>query len=276
MAAGAPLPIELLEGSEQLLAAHARELPQRDDLCGAFCGALALNAAAITERNGAPLDQDAVAIAAGSIVSTSRDPATLPGAETGRRDYRLAIPTIDDAEISGTTAVGVMEAIPALSADALEAIPFSSPWTAATLDGIFDAAFALERPVTLIANFATHHLWGSHASLEQLLAHLLHGATDGPEADWDVGHFGCVFGRVHGPAGTLYAVADTYPALGWRGTHLQPRERLAAAIDRRDKPAGGMLAVCAREDATRIRAGALAAGLHERIWDNGTIAGSDA
>ena len=71
---------------------HARELPQRDDLCGAFCGALALRAAGIVERGGEPLDQDAVALAAGSVVAGPRDPGTLPSGETGRRDYRLAIP----------------------------------------------------------------------------------------------------------------------------------------------------------------------------------------
>jgi hypothetical protein len=74
-----------------------------------------------------------------------------------------------------------------------------------------------------------------------------------------------------GPAGALYAIADTYPALGDRGVHLQPRERLAAALERIDMPAGGMLAVVAREEVERVRAGARELGLEERIWDNGTV-----
>ena len=45
-------------GARALLAVHARELPQRDDLCGAFCGALALRAgrrrAAASRRRRAP------------------------------------------------------------------------------------------------------------------------------------------------------------------------------------------------------------------------------
>lgn len=261
----------LLPGSRALLDYHAAELPQRDDLCGAFCGALALNAAGIVEVGGEPTDQDAVAIAAGSIVSTTRDPATLPGGKGGRRDYRLAIPTIDDPDISGTTAEGVARAIEELGSGAVTAIPFSGPWTAATLDGLFDAAAALTEPVTLIANLATHHLWGGGATPGQLLAHLLDGALDGPAPDWDVGHFSCVVACTYGPAGRLYAVADTYPALGSNGVHLQPRERLAAAIARVDKPAGGVLAVVSLGEAERLREAATALGLREGLWDNGTV-----
>jgi hypothetical protein len=52
---------------------------------------------------------------------------------------------------------------------------------------------------------------------------------------------------------------------------MQPRERLAAALERADMPAGGMLAVVSSEDAARVRAGARELGLEERIWDNGTV-----
>ena len=47
MAAGTTLQLTLLPGARELLALHERELPQRDDLCGAFCGALALRAAGV-------------------------------------------------------------------------------------------------------------------------------------------------------------------------------------------------------------------------------------
>jgi hypothetical protein len=66
-------------------------------------------------------------------------------------------------------------------------------------------------------------------------------------------------------------VADTYPALGDRGVHMQPQERLAAALERRDMPAGGMLAVTHEQDVTAVRACASALGLREGIWDNGTV-----
>jgi hypothetical protein len=271
MAAPSPLETTLLPGARALLAFHARELPQRDDLCGAFCGALALHAAGVELPSGEPIDQDAVALAAGSFVSTTSDLSHLPHGETGRRDYRLALPFIDDAAVSGTTAAGVVDAIERLGGGALAAIPYSGPWTAETLEGLFGLLAGLERPVALIANLATHHLWGGHARLDQLLAHLYEGELDGPPPDWDVGHFVCVFGRVRGPRGTLYGVADTYPALGHGGVHMQPAERLAAAIERRDKPAGGVVVVLAADDAARVRAGAHDLGLHEGIWDNGTV-----
>jgi len=262
----------LLPGARELLATHARELPQRDDLCGAFCGALALSAAGIGERRGEPLDQDAVALAAGSIVSGMREPGTLPHGELGRRDYRLSIPTIDDHDVSGTTATGVRDAIAQLSDGALEAIPYSGPWSADTLAGLYELVAALAHPVTLVVNFATRHLWGSHPTVNQLLAYLYDGDGDGPPTDWDVGHFACVFARVRGPRGSLYGVADTYPALGDRGIHLQPQEQLAAALERRDMPSGGMFAVVDASDAAAVRAGAAAVGLVEAIWDNGTVA----
>lgn len=267
------LDMTLLPGARELLAVHARELPQRDDLCGAFCGALALRAAGIDEHRGEPLDQDAVALAAGSIVSGMREPGALPHGELGRRDYRLGIPSIDDPDVSGTTAAGLLDAIALLSHGALEAVPYTGPWSASTLAGLFELAAALERPVTLVANFATRHLWGARPSVNQLLGYLFDGDADGPPADWDVGHFACIFGRVRGPGGSLYGVADTYPALGDGGVHMQPQEQLAKALERRDMPAGGMFVVAFAEDAPTVRAGAAALGLLEGIWDNGTATG---
>lgn len=261
----------LLPGARELLALHARELPQRDDLCGAFCGALALRTAKLDIHDPQPLDQDAVALAAGSVVSSRRDAGALPFGETGRRDYRLALPTIDDSARSGTAAAGLVRAIGELADGQLAAIPFSGPWTVDTLAGLFDLAAELTHPVTLVANFATRYLWGTRASVGQLLDYLIEGERSGPPADWDVGHFACVFGRIRGPAGELYGVADTYPALGSGGVHLQPRERLAAALERRDMPAGGMIVVVAAADEPAIRAGAGALGLIEGVWENGSV-----
>ena len=101
-----------------------------------------------------------------------------------------------------------------------------------------------ERPVTLLANLATHHLWGSHPRADRA-ARLpaRRGARRDRRPTGTSGTSSASFGRLSGPGGSLYGVADTYPSLGAGGVHLQPRERLAAAIDRRDMPAGGVLAV---------------------------------
>jgi len=275
---GAHLEMTLLPGARELLEAHAREVPQRDDLCGAFCGALALRAGGIATApgGGEPIDQDTVARAAGSVVGMHTDPAILPLRETGRRDYRLALPFVADSSVSGTTAAGLARAVRELSGGQLAAIPFCGPWTPETLDGLFDLTATLERPVTLLANLATRHLWGSHPRVDQLLAYLLDGVSAGPPPDWDVGHFVCIVARVRGPGGGLYGVADTYPSLGAGGVHVQPRERLAAAIDRREEPAGGVLVVVDVKDAPAVRAGAEEIGLVEGSWDNGTVTASEA
>ncbi|MFI4990409.1 MAG: DUF6885 family protein [Solirubrobacterales bacterium] len=269
--AASKLELTLLPGARALLEVHARELPQRDDLCGAFCGALALHAAGLLERGGEPLDQDAVAVAAGSFVSRVPDTSALPAGEHGRRDYRIQPPLIDDASVSGTNCAGVLRAIEQLSDERLCALPYAGPWSGEALAGLFDAVAALARPATLIANVATRQLWGSAPSVAALLGRLLDGADDGPRPDWDVGHFVCVFGRLRGPGGELYGVADTYAALGVGGVHVQPRERLAHALARPDMAPGGMIAVVAREDVASVRAAAGSCGLQERAWDNGTL-----
>jgi hypothetical protein len=183
----------------------------------------------------------------------------------------LTLPSIDDSDLSGTTAAGLLDAIVRLSTGTLVAIPYTGPWNTSTLAGLFELGCACEHPVTLVANFATRYLWGGHASVNQLLAYLYDGDPDGPPPDWDVGHFACVVGRVRGPGGSLYGVADTYPALGDGGVHMQPQERLAAALERRGMAAGGMIVVVSAQDAGAVRAGADALGLREGLWDNGTV-----
>jgi hypothetical protein len=263
--------VTLLPGARALLDLHARELPQKDDLCGAFCISLALRAAGVEPVHAAMIDQEAVALAAGSIVSEPADISSLPHGETGRRDYRVALPKIDDPKLSGTTAAGLIDAVGELADGELCPLPYTGPWTARTLAGLFDALVQAKGTAALVVNFATRHLWGSHASLSQLLAHLLDGELDGPEADWEVGHFACVIGRVRGAGGDLYAVADTYPALGEGGVHMQPGELLARAIARPEGPAGGVIAIVSTQDAPAVHSSAQALGLYAGSWDNGTV-----
>ncbi len=271
MAALASFDITMLQGARALLRTHASELPQRDDLCGAFCASLALRAAGIEEHDGEPVDQDLLAQAAGTVVSRLRDTTSLPAGEQGRRDYRLTPPFVDRQDVSGTTAGGLVEAIDRISGGRLVAVPFSGPWSVQTLRGVFDVAGALAHPVTLVANLATRHLWGARPHPDQLLDYLLDGDQSGPPADWDVGHFACVVGRASGPGGSLYVVADTYPSLGSAGVHLQPQERLAVALARPDMSPGGLIVVACTPDAELVRCGAAELGLAEEAWDNGTV-----
>ncbi|HEX3452377.1 MAG TPA: hypothetical protein VHS26_03675 [Solirubrobacteraceae bacterium] len=270
MESTAALELTLLAGARELMRAHARELPQRDDQCGAFCGALALEAAGLREDSGEPLDQDSVARAGGTLVSRVTDLAALPAGERGRRDYRITPPLIDDAAVSGTSCAGVVRALEELSHGSLVAIALQGPWTPATLDGLFELVATLTRPVTLIANVSTRQLWGAAPRVEVLLDYLLDGTDAGPAPDWDVGHFVCVAGRTRGPGGTLYIVLDTYRSLGRDGVHVQPRERLAGALQRPGMAPGGTLAVVAADDAAAVRAGCAQLGLAEGVWDNGT------
>lgn len=271
MAPASEIEVTLLPGARALLGAHAREVPQRDDLCGAFCGLLALRAAAIDELDGEPLDQDALALAAGSVVSRLPDTDSLPRGEQGRRDYRLALPLVDDPRLCGTTAGGLVDAIEQASGGRLAALPYAGPWTPETLRRLFDVVAGLPRPVTMVANLGTRYLWGGRPRVDQLLAYLLEGEQTGPPPDWDVGHFACVIGRAEGPGGRLYLVADTYPSLGSGGVHLQPEECLASALERPEMAPGGMIAVVCAEDAEDVRARASELGLSERTWDNGTV-----
>ncbi|MHB8235566.1 MAG: DUF6885 family protein [Solirubrobacteraceae bacterium] len=267
----AGLQTTVLAGSRALLRMHERELPQRDDLCGAFCGALALHAAGIEPAPGEALDQDAVARAAGTVVSRVPDVSALPHGEPGRRDYRIQPPLIDDASVSGTNCAGVVAALGDLSGGLLAALPYGGPWTARALDGMFDAVAALDEPAALIANVATRHLWGGAPSAAQLLDYLLESSDDGPPPDWDVGHFVCVVARTQGDGRAVYAVADTYPSLGRGGVHLQPRERLALALARPGMAPGGLIAVVGEARARELRAAAGELGLSEDVWDNGSV-----
>jgi hypothetical protein len=205
------------------------------------------------------------------VISPPRAAGALPSGESGRRDYRLSLPVIEDPALSGTTAAGLCRALEELSGGQLAAIPYSGVWSASAVGGLFEVLAGLRCPVTLVANLATGQLWGALPRTDQLLGYLFDGEQAGPAADWDVGHFACVIGRVRGPTGILYGVADTYPSLGGRGLHLQPQERLALALERPEMAPGGLIVIASAEEAPAVRAAAAATGLNEALWDNGTV-----
>lgn len=257
-------------GAERLVGLHAAELPQKDELCGAFWATLALRLAGIT-TGGTEVDQDAVGLLAGTILSAG-EPEPLPYGDPGRRDYRASFPTVDDSALSGTSAVGLVHALRALAADRASIVPVAGPWTAATVSALLDSTMVCRDPCTLIANIATRYLWGTRTGPQAAFAYLATGDdSGGEEPDWDVGHFVGLLGRINGPAGTLVVVGDTYRVLGWQGIHLQPIERMAQAFERTGtgQPSGAIV-VASPADGPDVERALRDAGLELEVWDNGT------
>jgi hypothetical protein len=258
----------LLPGAARLAELHAAELPQKDELCGCFCTLLALRGAGIEVP-----DQDAVAEIAGGMLAPEEydHTAALPHGERGRRDYRLALPVVDDADLSGTSAGGLVRAVSELSGGTRTALAAAGPWDGAAVSALLQIAAAQDE-AAVVLNPATRFLWGSHPSLAVVLAYLENGDhSAGPEPDWDVGHFTGCLGAIRGAAGTLVVVADTYPSLGWNGVHLQPVERVAASLGRDGMPtAGGALVIVPSDRADAVAATLGDAGLELGAWDNGS------
>src|SRR6476646_2422485 len=211
-------------------------MPQKDNLCGAFWGALLLEGG---------------------------EPPPLAGVES-RLDYRLVLPLAPKAD-SGTSGRGLATAIEHLSNARLAAVPVAGPWTAETVADLV----SLDAQMPLIANIDTGALWGASAGRWQVQLHLDTGADDGPAADWAVGHFVNPVAVQRGRGGAVVTVRDTYPALGG-GIHIQPASRFAAALRRDDGREGGVLCVCDAGRAAGLERELVSRGLQVRHWDNGT------
>jgi hypothetical protein len=254
---------------QRLLTLHAAEVPQKNELCGAFWGTLALRAASIDDPDA--VNQDTVGMAAGSVLSA--DPSEgLPPGEAGRADFRLSFPTVDDPARSGTSVVGLVRAIGELSAQKLHATPVSGPWTPKSVAHVLHTAAGCNGPCTLIANVATRHFWGSRTSPSAVAGYLASGDPKlGAPPDWDVGHFVGLLGWVDGPRGTLVLVADTYRSMGWEGVYPQPIEALAAALARSDSGSpSGLVLVTNADEAQAVESVLRDQRLDIGTWDNGT------
>jgi hypothetical protein len=247
----------LTRGADRLLELHADELPQKNELCGCFWGTLALRL-----HGEGPVEQDDVALIAGSVITSHGSVAELPHGHPGRADFTADLPVTGDDAASGTSAHGVARAIEELAGGRLAALPVTG-LDARGVRALLHAASEGTVPVVLIANVQTGAFWGSRATAPQLAAYLERGdLAAGPEADWSVGHFVGLVGLSEGRAGALVTVADTYPVLGLAGVHLQPVERVASALEGR-----GVLVAAAPDVARRV---ADAAGGASELWDNGS------
>jgi hypothetical protein len=225
-----------------LLTEQRADLPQCDELCGAFWAANALRA------SGFAVTQEAAALVAGSVLSPPGAPSSLPPGEAGRTPA-VELPV---GEPSGTSAHGVARAVEELSDGRLSAVPASGTFTAAALVALLDGLDA----VAVIANVDTAALWAPSVTEAEVERYVASGADEGPDNDWQVGHFVAIAGI----RGRLVDIADSYAS---RATHEQPAERVAAALRGR-----GLLVVT--EDPAAARARVEAAGLSAELWDNGS------
>jgi hypothetical protein len=263
--------VTLLPGAERLLAEQAAEMPQKDDLCGAFWGLVALRAAGqLASPAGDPLDQEAVALAAGSVLSPPPRTSSLPPGEASRGRFRLALPVASAAQAAGTSAGGLARAIAELSGRALAAVPATGAWTHARLLDLLARAAAAQAPLAVLANLATGAFWDPRVRADQIAYYLQSGHDTGPSSTWHVGHFVAVIGFTPGRRGTLVTIADSYRSRGPGGVHVQPSQRLAAALRRDGERPGGLLLVLAANHAERAVRWVSAAGLTSALWDNGS------
>lgn len=257
-------PVTVVPGAHGLARLHAEEMPQKDQLCGAFWGALALTAA------GYPADQDEVALRAGTTL-TEGDPAEwLPPGASPRIDYRLSLPAAPDEASAGTSASALARGIEDLSGAALAVVPVAGPWTADTVTSLVEISASVAPECTLVANLRAGRLWGSRPPAALHFDYLLGRPVETPVADWDCGHFLTIVAAVRGVGGALVALRDTYPQLGWGGYHLQPAGAVAAALERGDEHEGGVHCVVAAPVAGTLGGRLEDAGFELRHWDNGT------
>lgn len=240
---------------------------QKDNLCGPFWAARILNESGFSSWDGEPIDEDLVALRAGTLLPDAHTDADVPPGAISRASYRYALPTAP-VEQSGTSAAALVEVIEAASGGELSCLPLRGAWNVDRIERLMDEARDLG--ARLIANVRTGRLWGSRPPFAVLLAELAGRPVQDPAPDWDVGHFVELEMLIRGPQRSLVAVHDSYPSLGWDGCHLQPPRVLAAALLRGDGREGGVLAVVPKARAEAAMAVAAEIGLDVRAWNNGT------
>lgn len=222
-----------------------------------------LGAYGVREWDGEAVDQDLLALKAGTLLPDVDPALSVPWGASNLLDYRFELPVVE-AELAGTSAEGLANALESASCGALRAVPLRARWDAAQVLRLMDVPGQLD--ARLVANLRTGPLWGTRPPLESLLAELAGDEVDGPPSEWDVGHYVELAAVVRGRGGSLVVVSDSYPTLGWDGVHLQPPRALAAALRRDDGREGGVLCVLAAERAGEVQA----LGFDIGFWDNGT------
>jgi hypothetical protein len=256
--------VRRFKGAELLLDEQLRALPQPDQLCGPFWARIAV--AVLTGRSRLP-DLSAFAATADTAVWPHDLPETRPAGQRPRTDAWTGVRRAPAPSAAGTSAQGVGHAIETHSEGAVRAVPATGLWTAARLRSLLEGLHTLT--AVPIANPRTGALWGATPTAGQLDHYLSTGDHGhGPAPDWHVGHFAALWGTLTGPRGTLAACADTYRSLGTDGRHLQPVERLAAALARDRPHTGGVLLAVPSAEQDAAHALVIRTGLEAAWWEN--------
>ena len=101
---------------------------QKDNLCGPFWAARVLTEAGIESWDGEQLDDDLVALHAGTLLPEPDDGSVPPGAQS-LTGYRFELPRAEPG-VSGTAAGRLAEVIERASGGALRCVPMRGDWTA--------------------------------------------------------------------------------------------------------------------------------------------------
>ena len=257
-------------GPDGIAELHALELPQKDNLCACFWGAIALRAAGVVQVDGEPVDQDRVAVEAGTLLPQG-DPSTfVPRGESSRQDYRLPLAVASDPGAGGTAAPALARAVARLAEGRLAVVPVAGPWTGESVVRLVTAVAEVAPETTVVANLGTRWLWGTRPHPSTLLAYLAGQEPIPPPADWDTGHYVNLAAILSAPGRALVVVRDSYRSLGWEGYHLQPAEALAAALERDEDREGGVLCISPSSAEAALRQRLAGGGYDLRHWVNGT------
>ncbi|MBD2068044.1 hypothetical protein H6F93_11000 [Leptolyngbya sp. FACHB-671] len=258
--------LNLLPGVSQIVQAHRLAGQQHDNLCGPYWAALLLRVYAKLS-----ISTEQAASLAGSVLPMG-DPLTwVPKGVRPRYDYGVALPQTDCIQDAGTAAAGLIEAVSSVSREKFSLIPLKADWSENQVEALI--LLCQENPdwvAVPICNLRTGHLWGSALPLGDAIAYLQGVDIQPPSADWNVGHFVVLAGKIHGTARSLLIVQDTYPEFGWDSYHLQPAAAIAAALNCGDGSEGGVLLFVATQYKAEVEARSKEKGFAIAPWDNGT------
>ena len=257
-------------GVDRIASLHARDMPQKDSLCGCFWASLVLRAAGVESPDRDPLDQDRVAVEAGTILPDADSARLVPPGEAPRRDYRLALPKAVDPSLGGTAAPALARALESLAGGRLTVVPVAGPWDERSVVALVEAAASTAPDTALLANIRTGPLWPARSHPAALLDYLAGRDGAAEPHEWDTGHFVNLAAVVRGGERAVIVVRDSYRSLGWDGHHLQPPHALASALARGDGREGGVLCIAGASDAPALADRLAADGFDIRHWDNGT------